>query len=177
MIVCPKCKAEIEVDSHVCDQCGFELRFCSQCGKPGKGNRCTYCGGIMQTVAEQLQPAVLNGEITAPTVLNNTGSVRGLSVPQLFLLNAEQNIRIEGVNGAVLGRRNGPYQSMLGKCAYVYDHDLFLLCSDGLTDMLADEKIEAILLRSVDSEQLVDAACKAGGVDNISACTVQFSFN
>lgn len=60
---------------------------------------------------------------------------------------------------------------------YVYDNDLFILCSDGLTQMLSDENIERLLVDSADSEQLMDEACRAGGVDNISACLVHFMFN
>ncbi|HIJ88244.1 MAG TPA: Stp1/IreP family PP2C-type Ser/Thr phosphatase [Desulfuromonadales bacterium] len=51
-------------------------------------------------------------------------------------------------------------------------HDLFLLCSDGLTDMIEDTIISAILLSSLSldhkAEQLIEAAKKAGGKDNIT---------
>ena len=60
---------------------------------------------------------------------------------------------------------------------YVYDNDLFMLCSDGLTGMLSDEDIENLLVHSADSEQLVEEACHAGGTDNISVCFVHFIFN
>lgn len=51
--------------------------------------------------------------------------------------------------------------------------DLFLLCSDGLTDMVEDPDIEQRLQENVNdldtaSEQLVDLANKNGGRDNIS---------
>jgi protein phosphatase len=53
------------------------------------------------------------------------------------------------------------------------DKDVFLLCSDGLSDMLADEQIAEILaLREENlaktATALVDAANEAGGRDNIS---------
>jgi len=60
---------------------------------------------------------------------------------------------------------------------YVYDNDLFMLCSDGLTGMLPDEEIEKLLVRSADSDLLVEEACRAGGADNISVCLVHFTFN
>jgi serine/threonine protein phosphatase PrpC len=55
--------------------------------------------------------------------------------------------------------------------------DVLLICSDGLTDMLSDEEIEAILANrdaSLDSlsAQLVDAANANGGRDNISVVLV-----
>ena len=51
-------------------------------------------------------------------------------------------------------------------------NDIYLLCSDGLTDMLADEKISQIMAMDGDVNELaaglVDAANEAGGKDNIS---------
>lgn len=51
--------------------------------------------------------------------------------------------------------------------------DFFLLCSDGLTDMVDDSVIEKVLLSSAESlsgkvEQLVNLAKSAGGKDNIT---------
>lgn len=54
----------------------------------------------------------------------------------------------------------------------VYPGDLFLLCSDGLTDLVADEEIDQVLSLEGDlglkTEHLVDMAKKAGGKDNIT---------
>lgn len=50
----------------------------------------------------------------------------------------------------------------------LYDDDLFLVCSDGLCDMISDEEIEQILLEEPTAERLVEAARNAGGKDNIS---------
>lgn len=50
--------------------------------------------------------------------------------------------------------------------------DLFILCSDGLTDMIEDTELVTILLAPVTLvqkvEQLVESAKKAGGKDNIT---------
>lgn len=120
MIICPKCKAEIDNDSWYCDQCGFELRFCSQCGKSGKGNRCTFCGGIMYAPAESVQTTSPgNEEDTVPVKTVTAGNVMGYSVPQLFLTNFTLNVRIEGANGAIIGRKKGPYQMMLTNFSYI----------------------------------------------------------
>jgi PPM family protein phosphatase len=55
--------------------------------------------------------------------------------------------------------------------------DLFLLCSDGLTRELSDETIEGMLSRDLPLEklsmQLVEAAKKAGGHDNITCVLVR----
>lgn len=119
MIICPKCKAEIELNSLYCDQCGFELRFCSQCGKPGKGNRCTFCGGIMYIPAEKSQNTVAGEESTVRVDTVTTNNVKGFSVPQLLLTNTSLNVRLEGENGAIIGRRKGPYQLMMANFSYI----------------------------------------------------------
>lgn len=56
--------------------------------------------------------------------------------------------------------------------------DTFLLCSDGLNDMLTDEQILEVATRPFDrldqpAQRLVDAANEAGGKDNITALLCQ----
>jgi protein phosphatase len=54
--------------------------------------------------------------------------------------------------------------------------DIFLLCSDGLTEMVGDRDISQILAGSVPRNavrKLIDAANDQGGVDNITAVVVQ----
>lgn len=50
--------------------------------------------------------------------------------------------------------------------------DVFLLCSDGLTDMVEDDKISEILLKAKNCEiaarKLIDAALNNGGRDNVT---------
>ncbi|MBP5573553.1 MAG: FHA domain-containing protein [Bacteroidales bacterium] len=41
---CPYCKETIDDDSYYCDQCGKELHFCPDCGKPKQGSSCPACG-------------------------------------------------------------------------------------------------------------------------------------
>ena len=54
---------------------------------------------------------------------------------------------------------------------------VFLLCSDGLTDMVADEDIKAVLLAErrprVAAQKLVDMALRHGGRDNVTAMVVR----
>jgi len=131
MIICPSCKEEIEDDSHFCDQCGQELVYCSSCGRAGMGRRCTYCGGLMISVDE------LIAQRNAPkqsleTSVNVTfggmslhGDVPGVSpvqsngIPTLTLYNPSLNIRMVGINGAVIGRKQGPYVQLFEGNMYV----------------------------------------------------------
>ena len=50
--------------------------------------------------------------------------------------------------------------------------DIFLLCSDGLTDMIPDDQIQEILCSDSDlhhkTEELIETAKVAGGIDNIT---------
>ena len=53
---------------------------------------------------------------------------------------------------------------------------MILICSDGLTDMLTDDEIEAVLNEGITeqgmaeglAELLKEKACEAGGYDNVS---------
>ncbi|MFO0752091.1 MAG: PP2C family serine/threonine-protein phosphatase [Thermodesulfovibrionales bacterium] len=61
-----------------------------------------------------------------------------------------------------------------------YPGDLLLLCTDGLTDMLADEDIAAVLKENSGqlekaAEALVEAANNRGGRDNISVILVRLA--
>jgi len=58
------------------------------------------------------------------------------------------------------------------------EDDLFLLCSDGLSGMVSDPKMEEILQRQPDLEKaaqsLIDAANAAGGNDNVTCILVRW---
>jgi PPM family protein phosphatase len=60
----------------------------------------------------------------------------------------------------------------------VHDGDRLLLCSDGLTEMVSDERIAEVLRDEAAPEsacrRLIDQANEAGGRDNITAVVVRF---
>ena len=134
MIVCPNCKEEIDDDSHFCDQCGQALLYCNQCGRVGIGRRCIHCGGLMITPEEYVRSksaqTAFSTSMSASAVsftdnsrtpsdrMNITQAVpRG--VPVLTLYNTNLNIRMQGINGAVIGRRQGPYAQFFQQNMYV----------------------------------------------------------
>jgi len=60
------------------------------------------------------------------------------------------------------------------------DGDCLLVCSDGLTEMVNDEQIGGILGAGLGSEetcrQLIDAALRAGGNDNVTVIVAKYQF-
>ncbi len=93
----------------------------------------------------------------------------GLITPEQALTASNRNLvtRALGVEDTVLLEVNEHR---------IEGDDLYLMCSDGLSDMVADETIAAIVLASGTLEQkaerLIAAANEAGGFDNISVLLV-----
>lgn len=50
--------------------------------------------------------------------------------------------------------------------------DIYMLCSDGLNDMITDDDIARILSDGGRAEELCSAAIDAGGYDNVSVCVM-----
>jgi protein phosphatase len=50
--------------------------------------------------------------------------------------------------------------------------DKYLLCSDGLTDMVSDKHITRMLVDGANANILCEAAIENGGLDNVSACVI-----
>lgn len=55
----------------------------------------------------------------------------------------------------------------------VFENDTYLLCSDGLSDMLSDDDIEYGLNTSPNASALVALAKSKGGMDNVSAIIIK----
>ena len=125
MIICPTCKEEIDNDSHFCDQCGQALLFCDRCGNVGVGRLCTRCGGLMVAPSSNPAEGVPGMSESLKMEMATSGSMRGNhqqdgnGIPVLTLANDSLNIRIVGINGAIIGRRTGPYSHFFDKYPYV----------------------------------------------------------
>jgi protein phosphatase len=50
--------------------------------------------------------------------------------------------------------------------------DVLMLCSDGLTDMVSDRHIAALMADGANANTLCDAAIENGGLDNVSCCMI-----
>lgn len=64
------------------------------------------------------------------------------------------------------------YIDMVNCTADVLPGDMFMLCSDGLSDMIDDSAIEQLLMGGASAADLCQAAVKAGGYDNVSTCVI-----
>lgn len=58
----------------------------------------------------------------------------------------------------------------------IKDNDIFLLCSDGLTNMTSEEEIKQLLAADDGNKaaKLVQAALDGGGLDNVTAIVVEY---
>lgn len=65
------------------------------------------------------------------------------------------------------------YIDMVQMTDDVFSGDIYILCSDGLTDMLSDVEISILMEQHVDADTLCDAAIEAGGIDNVSCCVIK----
>ena len=76
------------------------------------------------------------------------------------------------ITNCIGGGFNSSFIDMVQMTDSVKPDDLFLLCSDGLTDMLPDRMISDLLEKNADASSLCDAAIEAGGYDNVSCCVI-----
>ena len=90
---------------------------------------------------------------------------QGLITPEEALQHTYKNVILRAV-----GIKKNPSLDLL--TGRTYPGDLFLLCSDGLTDMVNAETIHSLLLSAPSLEKkvqgLIQAANAAGGKDNIT---------
>lgn len=93
-----------------------------------------------------------------------------------------EEARLAGVSPNVLTRAFGAEPEVavdMAECD-IAEGDIYLFCSDGLTGMLSDQEIQAVLLQDGSdlmqkTDELIELACGRGGVDNISvilACVI-----
>jgi serine/threonine protein phosphatase PrpC len=82
--------------------------------------------------------------------------------------------------GHILTRALGGYddlEAVFTRVEQVRKGDVFLLCTDGLHDLVTDSEIEAILINNsrpqAACDELVHAAIRKGGADNITVIVIQ----
>ncbi len=202
MIICPNCKEEIEEDSHFCDQCGHELLYCSSCGHVGIGRRCTHCGGLMVSADEKekqskapREAAAVPGNANAMPGMNAAGAMPGMNVasaprrpaegsqmpvqkgiPTLTLYNPTLDIRMQGVNGAIIGRRQGPYQQLFEGNMYISGiHAQLIYKPDAGWCIIDKNSSNGTKLNQRDLSPDVPTPMKAGDIVTLANINLQVS--
>ncbi len=77
------------------------------------------------------------------------------------------------ITNCIGGGCSTSYLDMMLCTDEVLPGDTFLLCSDGLSDMLSDQEIELLLIDGCDALKLCESAEDAGGFDNVSAIVIR----
>lgn len=102
------------------------------------------------------------------------GSLRQLSTDHsLTNLVGGSNKHTNYITNCIGGGCKTSYIDMVDCTEQVLPGDVFMLCSDGLTCMLDDEKIEQLLNGGADANGLCQNAIEAGGFDNVSVCVIK----
>ncbi len=87
------------------------------------------------------------------------------------MLGEEKHTNI--ITNCIGGGSTSSYADMIQITNDVKTGDLYMLCSDGLTDMVPDDKITELLAGGADANALCEAAIAAGGFDNVSTCVIK----
>ena len=144
MIQCPECRQMIPDDSAFCDQCGKELRWCPECGRPKRGTQCPVCGSDLVPGRKWLADSVGSGG--TPETRATLGRVRGGTVSEANG-GAERSEAVSGVPplptrltapGMTLSLREGAFGRLggiwpeLASCPYVSgSHGVISRTADG----------------------------------------------
>ena len=76
------------------------------------------------------------------------------------------------ITNCIGGGCHSSYIDMVQITNDVHSGDVYLLCSDGLTDMVPDQRLCELLGENADADALCRAAVEAGGLDNVSCCVI-----
>lgn len=80
----------------------------------------------------------------------------------------DSTIPLNQIYNCLGGGGNHAFADVLEITTKVFEDDVFILCSDGLSDILTDEEIEATLSEKADAGALVGKVKANGGNDNVS---------
>ena len=80
--------------------------------------------------------------------------------------------RTNVITNCIGGGSKSSFIDMVTMTNDIMPDDVYLLCTDGLTDMLSDKAINELLEGKADANTLCSAAIEAGGIDNVSCCVI-----
>ena len=88
------------------------------------------------------------------------------------LLGSEKRTSV--ITNCIGGGCSSSYIDIVRLTPEIVSGDMFILCSDGLTDMLSDDKIARLMANGADANAMCEAAIEAGGFDNVSCSVIMF---
>ena len=117
LVKCPFCNKDIEQDSFYCDQCGEELKLCSNGHGFKKGKICGTCGKPLTSAKDVKGDSTVKPTATvSATAAPNPSSDRTVRPAEpanssKYLVSKTLGARLEMKNGEIIGRRAGDYVS------------------------------------------------------------------
>ena len=134
------------------------------------GRRCTYCGGLMVGADQQ---GASQSTTNAQQMLT---SVRDNSIPTLTLYNPSLDIRMVGINGAIIGRRQGPYQQLFEGNMYISGaHAQLIYKPDGGWCIIDKHSSNGTKLNQRDLQPDVPMTIKSGDIVTLANINLQVS--
>ncbi len=112
MIQCPECRSMIPDDSAFCDQCGKELKWCPECGRPKRGAECPVCGSDLVPGRKWLDPTA---DAVPPLSVPRVAAASGGTPPASALVGNGWRMTLQP---GQFGRGGGIWPE-LGSCPYV----------------------------------------------------------
>ena len=155
----------------------------------GMGRRCTYCGGLMVGPDEAKdqrnvpnQPGVAEKQNVSYTFTSRRPEPVGSQmpvqngVPTLTLYNPSLDIRMVGVNGAIIGRRQGPYQQLFEGNMYISGaHAQLIYKPDSGWCIIDKHSSNGTKLNQRDLQPDVPMSIKSGDIVTLANINLQVS--
>ena len=156
------------------------------------GRRCTYCGGLMISADEMIQK---RQESKDSSVSNSTSArmsypqmsqpepagqpVRTQNgVPTLTLYNPSLDIRLVGMNGAIIGRRQGPYAQQLESHMYISGvHAQLIYKPDSGWCIIDKHSSNGTKLNQRDIQPDIPMSIKSGDIVTLANVNLQVTVN
>ena len=156
------------------------------------GRRCTYCGGLMISADEMIQKRQESKDSSGPN-----GTSAGMSYPQmsqresaaqpvrtpngvptLTLYNPSLDIRLVGMNGAIIGRRQGPYSQQLESHMYISGvHAQLIYKPDSGWCIIDKHSSNGTKLNQRDLQPDIPMSIKSGDIVTLANVNLQVTVN
>lgn len=148
------------INADVC-QCASEHEEYEGMGSTMVGMVCTLKACVVFNVGDSRLYRFRDGwlrQITHDHSLRNL--TKDMTVPSNIIYNS-------------IGVKESVFADKFDLTGKIKEGDVFLICSDGLSDMLDDDKIEDLLKDDATPQDIIKAVNDAGGKDNVTAVVIK----